>query len=61
MIFELGDRLLTSTKISGDYPAYGQLIPQNFSREIILERKRLLNCLELVAVLAAGRQPLRPI
>lgn len=52
MIFELGDRLLTSTKISGDYPAYGQLIPQNFSREIILERKRLLSCLELVAVLA---------
>lgn len=52
MIFELGDRLLTSTKIAGDYPAYGQLIPQTFSREIIVERKRLLSCLELVAVLA---------
>ncbi|MEL6500779.1 MAG: DNA polymerase III subunit beta [Cyanobacteria bacterium J06631_6] len=52
MIFELGDRLLTSTKISGDYPAYGQLIPQKFSREIVLDRKRLLSSLELVAVLA---------
>jgi len=52
MVFELGDRLLTSTKISGDYPAYGQLIPQNFTREIILDRKRLLSSLELVAVLA---------
>ena len=52
MVFELGDRLLTSTKILGDYPAYGQLIPQNFSREIILDRKRLLSSLELVAVLA---------
>lgn len=52
MVFELGDRLLTSTKISGDYPAYGQLIPQNFSREIVLDRKRLLSSLELVAVLA---------
>jgi len=52
MVFELGDRLLTSTKISGDYPAYGQLIPQNFSREIILDRKRLLSSLELVAILA---------
>jgi DNA polymerase III subunit beta len=52
MMFELGDRLLTSTKISGDYPAYGQLIPQNFSREIILDRKRLLSSLELVAILA---------
>ncbi|PSB12303.1 DNA polymerase III subunit beta [Pleurocapsa sp. CCALA 161] len=52
MVFEYGDRLLTSTKISGDYPAYGQLIPQKFSREIILDRKRLISSLELVAVLA---------
>ena len=52
MVFELGDCLLTSTKISGDYPAYGQLIPQSFSREIVLDRKRLLSSLELVAVLA---------
>ncbi len=52
MVFELGDRLLTSTKISGDYPAYGQLIPQSFTREIILDRKRLLTSLELVAILA---------
>ena len=52
IVFELGDRLLTSTKIAGDYPAYGQLLPQNFTREIILDRKRLLSSLELVAVLA---------
>jgi DNA polymerase III subunit beta len=52
IIFELGDRLLTSAKIPGDYPAYGQLIPQNFSRQITVDRKRLLSSLELVAVLA---------
>lgn len=52
MMFEYSDRLLTSTKISGDYPAYGQLIPQKFSREIILDRKRLISSLELVAVFA---------
>ena len=52
MVFQLGDRQLTSTKIPGDYPAYGQLIPQKFTREIILDRKRLLSSLELVAVLA---------
>ena len=52
MIFELGDRLLTSAKIPGDYPAYGQLIPQEFAREMIVDRKRLLSGLELVAVLA---------
>ncbi len=52
IIFELGDRLLTSANIPGDYPAYGQLIPSSFTREIILDRKRLLSSLELVAVLA---------
>ena len=52
IIFKLGDRHLTSTIISGDYPAYEQLIPQQFAREIVLDRKRLLSCLELVAVLA---------
>ena len=52
MVFESGDRLLTTTKIAGDYPAYEQLIPSNFEREVILDRKRLLNSLELVAVLA---------
>lgn len=52
ILFEFGDRLLTSARILGDYPAYAQLIPQNFAREIILDRKRLLSSLELVAVLA---------
>ncbi len=52
MTFEYSDRLLTSAKIPGDYPAYGQLIPQNFTRETIVDRKRLLSSLELVAVLA---------
>ena len=60
IIFELGDprsaignsRLLTTAKIPGDYPAYGQLIPRSFLRETVLDRKRLLNSLELVAVLA---------
>lgn len=52
MIFEYSDRLLTSAKIPGDYPAYGQLIPRSFIREMIVDRKRLLSSLELVAVLA---------
>lgn len=52
IIFELGDRLLTSTNIPGQYPAYGQLVPNSFAREIVVDRKRLLSSLELVAVLA---------
>ena len=52
IIFESGDRLIVSTNIPGNYPAYGQLIPDSFTREVILDRKRLLSSLELVAVLA---------
>jgi len=50
--FELGEQRLTSRKLDGNYPDYNQLIPQQFSKQVTLERKRLLNSLELVAVLA---------
>ena len=48
MIFRVSDRILTSLRIAGDYPAYNRLIPQSFTRSAIVERKRLLSSLELV-------------
>lgn len=51
-IFELGDRRLTSRKLDGTYPTYEQLIPRQFSRNVTVERKRLISSLERVAVLA---------
>ncbi len=52
VIFELADQRLTSRKLDGAYPAYHQLIPKQFSRAMSLERKRLINSIERVAVLA---------
>lgn len=52
VVFELAEQCLTSRKLDGVYPAYQKLIPDRFSRQITLERKRLLSGLELVAVLA---------
>ncbi len=52
VIFELGRQRLTSRKLEGTYPAYRQLIPTQFKRQMTVDRKRLLNALELVAVLA---------
>ena len=52
VIFEVNNQRLTSRKLEGAYPNYHQLIPQNFERNISLERKRLLSSLERVAVLA---------
>lgn len=51
VIFELGEQRLTSRKLEGAYPAYSQLIPPQFSRSAIIERKRLLSSLERVALL----------
>lgn len=50
--FKLDSQRLTSRKLEGAYPAYDQLIPNQFSKQVTLERKQLLNSLELVAVLA---------
>ncbi len=52
VIFESGDRRLTSLRLLGAYPAYEQLIPRQFARQVVVDRKRLLTSLELVAVLA---------
>jgi DNA polymerase-3 subunit beta len=52
IIFDLGDRRLTSRKLEGNYPAYEQLIPNKFSRTLAVDRKRLIGGLELVSVLA---------
>ncbi|AIE74466.1 MULTISPECIES: DNA polymerase III subunit beta [unclassified Synechocystis] len=52
VIFELGNQRLTSRKLEGAYPAYGQLIPRQFSRTVTMDRKRLISALERVSVLA---------
>jgi DNA polymerase III subunit beta len=52
IIFDLGDRRLTSRKLEGSYPAYEQLIPDRFSRTLTVDRKRLIGGLELVSVIA---------
>jgi len=52
VVFELSDRRLTSRKLDGAYPAYDQLIPQQFDKQMTIERKQLIGGLERVAVLA---------
>lgn len=52
IIFEWADQRLTSRTLEGQYPAYRQLIPHRFERQISLERRHLLNALERIAVLA---------
>ncbi|AFY40507.1 DNA polymerase III, beta subunit [[Leptolyngbya] sp. PCC 7376] len=52
VIFEINDQRLTSRKLDGAYPAYHQLIPSQFNRQVTLERRSLVSSIERVAVLA---------
>jgi DNA polymerase III subunit beta len=51
VIFEIGDQRLTTRLLEGQYPAYRQLIPHQFTRSATIERKQLLSALERVSVL----------
>ncbi|MFH7026940.1 MAG: DNA polymerase III subunit beta [Heteroscytonema crispum UTEX LB 1556] len=52
VIFEWQNQRLTSRTLEGQYPAYRQLIPRQFEREVTLDRRQFLSTLERIAVLA---------
>ncbi|NRB06830.1 MAG: DNA polymerase III subunit beta [Richelia sp.] len=52
VIFQWQNQRLTSRTLEGQYPAYGQLIPKQFEREINLARKQFVTALERIAVFA---------
>jgi DNA polymerase III subunit beta len=52
VIFELGDRCITSRRLEGSYPAYQQLIPRQFENQLNVDRRSLLSALERISVLA---------
>lgn len=52
LVFEWANQRLTTRLLEGQYPAYRQLIPKQFSRAVTIERKVLLSALERISVLA---------
>ncbi|ARV60355.1 DNA polymerase III subunit beta [Nostocales cyanobacterium HT-58-2] len=52
VVFEWQNQRLTSRTLEGQYPAYRQLIPRQFQRELILDRRQFLSALERIAVFA---------
>ncbi len=52
VVFELDDQRVTSRKLDGSYPAYRQLIPQQFATQVSVDRRQLLSTLERIAVIA---------
>ena len=52
IVFEWQHQRLTSRTLEGQYPAYRQLIPASFERDLALDRKQFLSALERIAVFA---------
>lgn len=52
VVFAWQNQRLTSRTLEGQYPAYRQLIPRQFERQVTVERRQLLSTLERIAVLA---------
>jgi DNA polymerase-3 subunit beta len=55
LFFEVGDRVLISRMIDGQFPAYERVIPRNNDKLIEFERDRLTNAIRRVALLSNER------
>jgi DNA polymerase-3 subunit beta len=52
VVFAWQNQRLTSRTLEGQYPAYRQLIPRQFERQVTIERRQFISMLERIAVLA---------
>jgi len=52
VVFAWQNQCLTSRTLEGQYPAYRQLIPRQFERQVTIDRRQFISTLERIAVLA---------
>jgi DNA polymerase-3 subunit beta len=55
LFFQIGDRVLISRVIDGQFPAYERVIPKNNDKPIEFERDRIANAIKRVALLSNER------
>jgi len=55
LFFKVGDRLLISRKIDGQFPAYERVIPKGNDKRVEFERDRITNAIKRVALLSNER------
>lgn len=49
---------LTGASVSGSYPNYSQLIPNNYAKRVMLEKNILIDNLDLMSVIADTKSPI---
>jgi DNA polymerase III subunit beta len=55
MFFSIGDRVLISRMIEGQFPAYERVIPRGNDKRVEFERERITNAIRRVALLSNER------
>ncbi|MGB7250759.1 MAG: DNA polymerase III subunit beta [Phormidesmis sp.] len=55
VVFDLNQQRITTRLLEGQYPDYRKLIPQQFERQLTIDRKQLVSSLERIAVMADQR------
>jgi DNA polymerase-3 subunit beta len=58
-IFEADGVVLTTRRIDGQFPNYGQLLPESFEHEVAVPREELLEVVRRISVMAQRNSPLR--
>ncbi len=59
VVFELGDAVLSSRLIDGQFPNYRQLLPEEFEHELTVARGELEEVVRRISLLAQKNAPLR--
>ena len=59
VIFAVGQTILSSRLIDGQFPNHSQLIPEAFEHELTLETSELLEIVERISLMAQKNVPLR--
>ncbi len=57
--FHIGDTVITTTLINGDFPSYRQLLPERCPNRLEIDRVELLESLRRVGLLARESTPVR--
>ena len=52
--FQVGDTIIASKLVDGRYPNFRQVIPGNFSNQVVISRSRFAEVLDRVGVVVAG-------
>ena len=59
VVFEVGDRVLSSRLIDGQFPNYNQLLPDSYEHELRIDAQEIAEVVRRISLMAQKNAPLR--